>query len=388
MQAARWWAVRAQRQLGVAITGLVGALLIASAAGAVHLDVGSASGAPGESVTFSVSLDSEGEMVTGIQLDISFDPLTTITGCMPGGVLRPIGCTPGVDCTVFRFLQLSTGPLPDGTNRTCTVDISAAAPDAVYPLTCSNQGASDASGTALPTTCSDGAITVVSPVCGNAIAEFGEVCDTGTTPIPDCCSATCTYEPDGFLCDDGDPVTSSQCLAGACVTSIGAKKLLLRTPRSGPDGNALALVSDDTGLEAPQSPGEDPRCPPLGTGMLVAGATLSVDGLGGSFSIALPCVNWSANGAGTRYRYRDATGATCKSVLVQDGRLRALCKGPQVAYALGAAQSEVQVSLATGDSATARRYCFTFGPSTATVVRDGTNGRNYKAVNSVPGVCP
>jgi hypothetical protein len=143
-------------------------------------------------------------------------------------------------------------------------------------------------------------------------------------------------------------------------------------------------------LPAPASVGEDPRCPPFGSGSIGAGATLHVAGAGGDFAIALPCVNWSANSGGNRYGYRDASGATCAKVQIRNGRLlKAVCKGPQVAYALGAPQGDVSVVLATGAPETNRKYCATFGPATATsVVRDGSDGKVYKALNAGPGQCP
>jgi hypothetical protein len=140
----------------------------------------------------------------------------------------------------------------------------------------------------------------------------------------------------------------------------------------------------------PATTGEDPRCSPAGSGSLSAGARLRVVGDGGDFTIDLPCVNWTATAAGTRYQYRDGSGATCQAIVLIAGRLmKARCKGPQVDYALGAVQGDVHVTLSTGDPATNRKYCATFGPtSAATVVRDGSDGRSYRAVQAGTGVCP
>jgi hypothetical protein len=172
-------------------------------------------------------------------------------------------------------------------------------------------------------------------------------------------------------------------------TPVGGEKLLLRTP-SDPSRNKLVFLSADPSLATAANAAEDPRCAPLGSGSLAAGATLRVAGAGGSFAIDLPCVNWSASSSGDRYRYRDATGATCKTVLVRAGRkLKAVCKGAQVAYLLGAAQGDVHVTLATGAPAANAKYCSTFGPSTAaTVVRDGSDGKVYKALDAAAGPCP
>jgi hypothetical protein len=158
----------------------------------------------------------------------------------------------------------------------------------------------------------------------------------------------------------------------------------------GTSGNKLAFLSADNELEAPQNVGEDPRCAPAGSGSMTAGATLRVVGAGGDFTINLPCLNWSANSSGSRYRYRDGSGATCRSIVIRDGRfMKALCKGPQVAYALGAAQDNVHVVLSTGDPTTHHKYCASFGPQFASsIIHDGSNGLNYKALDAAPGSCP
>jgi len=171
---------------------------------------------------------------------------------------------------------------------------------------------------------------------------------------------------------------------------ITAKKLSIRTPPSATSGNTLVYVSTDPSLGSPESADQDPRCPPVGSGSLASGAKLRVVGAGGDFTIDLPCLNWSANSAGTRYRYRDATGATCTAIIVEAGHLlKAICKGPQVAYTLGAPQGDVNVVLTTGDPATNRKYCATLGPQTsARVVHDGSDGKTYKALQAGPGACP
>ena len=173
-------------------------------------------------------------------------------------------------------------------------------------------------------------------------------------------------------------------------TRISGQKLFIRTPPSDPDGNRITFVSTDGSLTPPQTVFDDPRCPPVGTGSTASGARLRVIGAGGSFTIDMPCVNWLANSTGTRFRYRDASGTSCRSVVLRQGRvLKVSCKGPQVAYTLGAAQGNISVVLSTGDPATNHKYCATFGPQTGTTVhRDGSDGRSYSAIAAGPGTCP
>jgi hypothetical protein len=86
----------------------------------------------------------------------------------------------------------------------------------------------------------------------------------------------------------------------------------------------------------------------------------------------------------------DGTLTTCTSLLINDGRLeKAICKGPQVAYPLGQAEPDMQVTLATGAPVSGRRYCFNFSAQTGTtIVRDGSDGRSYRAARAGPSLGP
>ncbi len=58
-------------------------------------------------------------------------------------------------------------------------------------------------------------------LCGDGNLDPGEECDDTNLLAGDCCSASCTFEPAGASCDDGDACTASdQCDgAGACDQS-------------------------------------------------------------------------------------------------------------------------------------------------------------------------
>lgn len=168
---------------------------------------------------------------------------------------------------------------------------------------------------------------------------------------------------------------------------ITGKKLLIRNPPSGATANKVVYLAKDTGTAVPATVFEDPRCTPDGSG---AGGSMGLSGLGGSITIPLPCSGWSRNASGSRYTYHDASGATCRVVRINAGRLeKAVCKGAQVAYALGAAQGDVAISLTTGGSGAERVSCGLFGAGTATVVKDGSDGRTYLARDAAPpSSCP
>jgi cysteine-rich repeat protein len=54
--------------------------------------------------------------------------------------------------------------------------------------------------------------------CGDGILDTGEDCDDGNITNGDCCSSTCTAEPDGGSCDDGESCTTSdECASGVCT---------------------------------------------------------------------------------------------------------------------------------------------------------------------------
>lgn len=149
-----------------------GGNLVPRAAGEVTLIIGTAIIAAGDSGTFDVSLDSGGLDVAGIQIDITFDLLTPIVdaGGVPDCTINPatgkslFRAFPDTDRARFLVLSLSNvDPIPDGVLFTCNVEVASFAPANTYPLTGSNEGASDPNGMALTTIAQDGAIIVAAP---------------------------------------------------------------------------------------------------------------------------------------------------------------------------------------------------------------------------------
>ena len=183
--------------------------------------------------------------------------------------------------------------------------------------------------------------------------------------------------------------------AHAQTQLVRAKKVLIKTPPSGTANNKLVFLAKDA-IVLPGAVIEDPRCAPDGSGQ--ASLTVASDTTANSFTIdlggATNCLNWSVNGAGTVYKYKDTSGATCKIVLIKDGVLtKAVCKGAQVAFTLGADQGGMNVVLRTGTSP--RRYCTALkgklDPDVpCNIKKNGSDGKTYLAKNcaNAPASCP
>ena len=169
------------------------------------------------------------------------------------------------------------------------------------------------------------------------------------------------------------PAVADQLLAG--------KRLTIRTPPGGP--NRVVHLARDTGLVVGNAGGTgDPQCTGSGGG---GASSLRIVASGGADDVVipLPCAGWSTNTSNTLYRYRDASGATCRLVLVKHHALvKAACTGPQMAtdVAAGMAPVAIQTTLNT------ERYCMAFG---GTIVADGGDGLKFVARDSsAPASCP
>jgi YVTN family beta-propeller protein len=145
----------------------------------VQLAAGSAAGVAGAYVEFSVTLQTAGFSVAGIQNDTMPDPPLVIAasegrpdcsvnaaiGKMASGfAFLPSGCTPGVTCERIRALIVGVSdvaPIPDGSVLyTCTAVIPPDAAPGTYRLGVSSVIASDPYGQRIPAAGADGAIVV------------------------------------------------------------------------------------------------------------------------------------------------------------------------------------------------------------------------------------
>jgi len=108
--------------------------------------------------------------------------------------------------------------------------------------------------------------------------------------------------------------------AHATDQGITGKKLLLKS------NPKMVLLSKD-GAVVPGATGSsaDPRCLADGGSGSGASVTLSKNGFD-TVTLSMPCANWSANSAGTLYKYKDTTG-TPKVGKIKDGLLTVISPG-------------------------------------------------------------
>jgi hypothetical protein len=177
----------------------------------------------------------------------------------------------------------------------------------------------------------------------------------------------------GFLALAATEAVADQLVVG--------KRLLLRNP-SGGANQLVHRAGDATLIVGNASGAADPRCSASGGGGASSVRIVAAGGAG-DVVIPLPCGGWTSNGSNTVYRYRDATGATCKLVLVKHhALLKAVCKGAQVGIDLDAGMAPV--ALVT--TLNTERYCTEFGGA---VVRDGSDQQSFLARNApAPTACP
>jgi len=150
---------------------------------AVVVQVGAATGAAGQRVQFSVTLDTKGLNVSAVQNDIIFDRHTSVAvrangkpDCVVnpaidknagGFAFQPPTCTSSGDCDRIRAVIIAfdnSELIPNGALvYTCNVDIAAGAAPGAYPLHNIEVVASSPAGSPVLSTGADGEIVVAGP---------------------------------------------------------------------------------------------------------------------------------------------------------------------------------------------------------------------------------
>ena len=155
--------------VGVAISGQCALPAAAqtptpTAAGVVSVDVGSATGKPGEQITVEVTLHTAGFAVAGVQNDISFLPvIVSLVGCAVNPAIGKDLTQFGLSFAGLRAIILgdNVDPIPDGALLyTCTFTVPPGALPGDWPLTISRVVASSPFGEALPAQGSNGIVVI------------------------------------------------------------------------------------------------------------------------------------------------------------------------------------------------------------------------------------
>jgi len=125
----------------------------------------------------------QGKLIKGVCKGAAITLTPPLVGA--AGVILRVGSTTIRYCAEFTNPTKNSGSGPDGTFK---------AKSANAPAAC--------------------------PLCGNGTLDQDEQCDDGNNVSGDCCSATCSKEPNGNPCSDGNPCTENDsCVAGMCVGS-------------------------------------------------------------------------------------------------------------------------------------------------------------------------
>jgi hypothetical protein len=187
----------------------------AAANAAATIEVGTATGAPGEQVSVDVTLRTGGTLVSGTQNDISFDSANTPLAAKLNG--RPdCAANPAIDkgATVFGFLPAgcsagmckslralvfaldNVDAIPDGSILyTCKVDIAASAPGATYPLVISGVVLNDVNTGAVRVPGSSGAVVVSAGVLTVTPSPTATITPTETPSASETPTRTPTATP-------------------------------------------------------------------------------------------------------------------------------------------------------------------------------------------------
>ena len=166
---AQRWRLKVALIVGLAVPGQW-ALAVAAqsptptAADVVSVDVGSATGKPGEQITIEVTLHTAGFAVAGVQNDLSFFPIVvSLVGCAVNPDIGKDLTQFGLSFSGLRAIILGNNvdPIPDGALLyTCTFTVPSGAPPGDWPLTISRVVASSPFGEALPARGSNGIVVI------------------------------------------------------------------------------------------------------------------------------------------------------------------------------------------------------------------------------------
>jgi hypothetical protein len=193
-QGCREMRICGKRSVRVSLVVLFGVLGFApSVRAAVSVNVGSATGSPGDTVMFFVTVTATaGEQIAATDTRVGVESATPVVQCTTNPSFpisqcspQPTGCTPGINCQATRCLVVSFGgTIPSGSQLYfCNVHIASDAAGGEYALRCLAVGVFDSAGKSLNPQCTDGQVEVLSvstltcdvvPFTGDNAGQFGD----------------------------------------------------------------------------------------------------------------------------------------------------------------------------------------------------------------------
>ena len=219
--------------------------------------------------------------------------------------------------------------------------------------------------------------------CGDTILSSGEECDDGNTADGDCCSATCTVEPDGSPCPDALFCNGAEtCSGGACVgspppcaagcdesadtcaTTAAGCPAVAKTCRSAARSSLVVRDKSDDGRDRliwKWRKGDATTRAELGDPRSATSYFLCLYRAGGTSLLGSSIIpagpKWSARGK-MRVAYRDRAGSIRKVAVkaAEQGKARAAVTGrgaelPDLGPPLPEASFPLVVQLLTSDTA-------------------------------------
>ena len=179
---------------------------------------------PGDPFSVELRIDAGAAPLGAYSLDFRCDESQLqFVSVSPGTAtqLSPISNTSGIPCGA-NLVAFNASSLTEPTGQVSIAVIQmqvaagATAGTTLFSfLDASATTADDLDTVGLVVPANDGVEVVV---CGDGNVHASEACDDGNLVDGDCCSATCTLEADGAVCDDGSACTDNDvCSGGTCA---------------------------------------------------------------------------------------------------------------------------------------------------------------------------
>jgi uncharacterized protein (TIGR03437 family) len=235
----------------------------ASTAQAVQISVPTVSAQPGGTVVADVQYASQGTQVTGVQMDIEYDPILAVDA-----TIGPSGSVAGKSLTAadistgkkrILIAGLNQNALGDGVLLSLKISVPSNAGSAQYSLHLSNAGGTDKDGKAISLSVADGMVVIGSPrpsvaaVVNAASFSPGVVDGSWLSVLGTALSSTTrAWRADeilhGRMPTSLDGVTVTFDGVQASISYVSPTQLNVQMPQTGRAGSVVGLVVSNNGV--------------------------------------------------------------------------------------------------------------------------------------------